>query len=182
MRRAQLPIAPALGGKGLGEFAVLGEHLATGKMRTKRYVDVASRGTEFSAGRRGIAMFGAFHENQYDHCNHYVARNEDRSLAYVSTIPFLMKSFILEETINHVSVDKSVELLYPVEAVEIFEAYFDRAPAYAIRVPCAEAIWSCTYSVDGVRAGTGTFGIYPRDGRAREAIISQVFEWDLSGS
>src|SRR5262249_3767428 len=53
---------------------------ATTKMRTKQYVDVSSRGTEYSRGRNGLAMFGAHHSNGRDHCNHYFARNQSQPL------------------------------------------------------------------------------------------------------
>src|ERR1700726_598893 len=36
---------------------------ATAKLMANQYVDVSSRGTEFSKSRTGLAMFGAFHQN-----------------------------------------------------------------------------------------------------------------------
>jgi hypothetical protein len=153
---------------------------ATTKMRSKAYVDTSSPGTEYSRSSTGLAMFGAHHSNGRDHCNHYFARNQPRPLAYVSTVPFLMKSYVLEDTIKAVSVSKSMSLLYPNVEVDVFEAYIDRPPTFPIRVTCAEAVWICEYSVLRPRVGKGTFAIYSRDTSIREPIFKQVFEYELS--
>jgi hypothetical protein len=160
-------------------------HTATSKMKTRQYVDFTSRGTEYSRSQSGLAMFGGHHSNGRDHCNHYFAKGQERPLAYVSTIPFLMKSYILETTIKEITVSRSINFLYPVVAVEYFEAYLGQeaalqTPPPPLRVGCAEGFWICEYSFASVRAGHGTISIWSNDVRIRTVIYKQAFEFDFA--
>jgi hypothetical protein len=150
---------------------------ATATLRLNQYVDVTSPGTEFSANSSGLAMFGAFHVDGIDHCNLFFARNEERSLAYVATVPFLMQSFMLENALKDLSAQKTIGLLYPTDKIQVFEAYLGHAPAIPIRVSCENSFWVCSYDVAGPRAGAGKFGIWAKNGNSRQPILERTFEW-----
>jgi hypothetical protein len=152
---------------------------ATNRMKSKDYIDFTSAGTELASTDRQ-ALFGAFHANTSDFCIHFFAQDRATPLAYVSTIPFLMAARVLEDMKRTAPSRSSIAWLYPTEPVQIFEAYLGQSPRVPVRVGCAEAMWVCTYSVAGARAGNGTFGIWSRDANVRQPLYSKHLEWSFT--
>ncbi|WP_156295574.1 hypothetical protein [Methylobacterium aquaticum] len=128
--------------------------------------------------KRSIAMTGSFSDDSSDYCCAYFKKNQIVPIAYISTVPFIMKGYGLQKARRTLSSSSTIEYFYPMEYVAIFDAKLRRNPTTPSRVIAQKAVWVTTYRTGSGRAGSGTFRITSRS--EGKLIYHEDFEYDFS--
>jgi hypothetical protein len=100
-------------------------------------------------------------------------------LVYISTVPFLMHSFIIEESMKNLSLMTSLDALYPSIAIERFDDIFGTESLSPVVMLCPSCVWSLTYRSGGVTSGVGDVIVQKRDA-AKTVAYRETFEYDLT--
>jgi hypothetical protein len=109
------------------------------------FKDFESEGTYFSkSGGNGSASFGAWHEDHFDHCNHYFHRKTRQPLVYITTVPYLIHSYLIEDARKLLSQASFVDAVYPDSETTRFDAMYGRPLNSPIILYCPTTVITFT--------------------------------------